>query len=143
LVLYTARVEHYKKLEEIVMKKLPAFIAAFIITACIGVGILALAANALFNQNTVALASAPSQTANVSSQADPATIQQMQDLINQYQQREKQYQDELNQASQQLADANQQISGYQNILQQLQQMGVINISRNGQISVPQSFGDDH
>lgn len=126
------------------MKKLPAFIAAFIITACIGAGILALAANALFNQNTVALASAPSQSSNASSQADQATVQQMQDLINQYQQREKQYQDELSKASQQLQDANQQISEYQNILQQLQQMGVINISRNGQISVPQFFGgDDH
>ena len=72
-------------------------------------------------------------------------IAQLQALVQQYQDREKQYQTELNQAAQKINQANQQASqanqtaqDYQNILMQLQQMGVISISANGQITVNRS-----
>jgi septal ring factor EnvC (AmiA/AmiB activator) len=140
------------------MKKLPAILASLLITACIALGMFTLGANALFNPNGVAAASAPSNniSANAVSNASiPAgdanttQLKQLQALVaqyqqreQQYQQREQQYQDQLNQARQQLRQASQQVQQYQNVLEALQQAGIIQID-NGQIFIPRQFGDNN
>jgi septal ring factor EnvC (AmiA/AmiB activator) len=138
------------------MKKIPAILASLCITACIGLGMFAVGANALFNPNGVAAASDP--TSSISANRDsnarvPAVdanttqLKQLQDLVaqyqqreQQYQQREQQYQDQLNQARQQLSQASQQVQQYQNVLEALQQAGIIQIN-GGQILIPRGFGD--
>lgn len=148
------------------MKKVPALIAAFVTTLVVGVLMGVMAFNALLNPNTVQAADSPDQPAQV--QALPqvtatgdsaAQVKQLQDLVSQYQAREKQYQSQLNQARQRLEQANtqiqqaqgavQQVKQYQSLLDQLQQMGVIQIDGSGQVTVPRfrgfeehgSFGD--
>lgn len=141
------------------MKKVQAFIAAFIVTALIGAGIFAIGSDA------VAKASAsPAQTqvtttnqandVTVSTQSatDAATqIAQLKGLIAQYQSREKQYKTELDQANQQisqanqqLSDANQQVQSLQGVLVELQQRGIISIQSDGtiQLRVRARGGDD-
>ena len=153
------------------MKTFPAILAALGITAIVAVGMLLIGANALFNPNagpifnsptTVQAAAPASNTSavNVSANAANGTtagstaasaqqIAQLQSLVKQYQDREKQYQTELDQAAQKLNQTNQQLSQsnqtaqeYQNILAQLQQMGVIQVSSDGQITVNRSGGGD-
>lgn len=132
------------------MKKFAAILAALLITVCIGLAMFALGANALLNPNGAAFASAPGNSntttsgSNVNSAlaSDPnaAQVKQLQDLVAQYQQREKQYRDQLNQARQQLGQASQQIQQYQNLLEALQQAGIIQI-QGEQIFIPRGFGD--
>lgn len=139
------------------MKTFPAILAALGITAVVAIGMLLIGANALFNPNagpifnspTNVQAAAPASTTGTVSAVSASTsatsaqqIAQLQALVKQYQDREKQYQTELDQAAQklnqantQLSQANQSAQSYQNILMQLQQMGVIQISNDGQISV--------
>ncbi len=156
------------------MKKLPAIIAAFVTTLVLACLMVAVVANALMNPNTVQAADTPGQVTGVSSAnasgtngsvspvsdvtnnsaAAQAQIQQLQSLVAQYQARDKQYQDreqqllsQINQLKQTAQNANSQAQQYQNILGQLQQMGVIRITQSGQIFVPSfsrnGFGDDH
>ncbi len=142
------------------MKVIPAIFAALLITTLVGVGIMVVGANALFNQNTLPVLNSPQQavsgaaaagTTGTTQQAgqqasqQQAQLQQMQNLVQQYQQREKQYQTQLNNAAQQLNQANQQVQQYQQLLEALQQQGVIRITADGQVMVPrQRFsGDDH
>ena len=125
------------------MKKKPALIAAFLTTLVIAIAMILVGLGALLNPDSVAVASAPAAASNASS-ADPAAVntsaadqvKQLQDLISQYQQREQQYQQQEQQLQNQLNQASSQAQQYQSILNQLQQMGVIQISSNGQISVP-------
>jgi uncharacterized protein YlxW (UPF0749 family) len=133
---------------EIIMKKKPAIIAALITTFIIGLFMFAIGINALMN---TAAASANSSTtvassSVASSSSDASTtdqqIQQLQALVAQYQARETQYQAELTQAAQELSQANQlantsssQAQNYQQILTQLQQAGLIQISADGQITI--------
>jgi TolA-binding protein len=130
------------------MKHLPAFIAAFIITAIVACAMLAIGANALINKNTVPVSNAPANSSSGvvpvsstdnSTQANNATqaqIQQLQSLISQYQARDQQYQSQLNQLIQQVNQDNTQIQNLQNILVELQNRGLIFIGRDGRILIP-------
>lgn len=154
------------------MKSIPALLSAFVITAMIGVSMLVIGANALFNPRTTVMASSPAaqvDSAAPSGSAADAQTADTQALITQYQDREKQYQQrldeavqKLNAANQQIQQANQQIQQdngqmqqadqtiqtYQNVLTQLQRRGLIRIDQNGQItlgrgSAPVTQSDDH
>ena len=145
------------------MKTFPAILAALGITAVVAIGMLLIGANAFFNPNsgpvsnspTTVQAAAPASDANLISASVSAAgtseqqIAQLQALVKQYQGRETQYQTELDQAAQklnqmnqQLTQANQTAQDYQNILAQLQQMGVIQISGNGTITVNRFGGEN-
>lgn len=123
-------------------KQIPALIAALIMTLVVGTGLLALGLDALFPKPVAASAqvSAPAQ--------DTA---QMQKLLDEYKAREAQYDAQLKQAAdrisqdeQQLNQAGQQVRIYQSILMQLQQQGVITITRDGRIMVGQGeSGESH
>ncbi len=137
------------------MKTLPALLFALGITAVVAVAMVVIGSNALVNPNTTPITNSPPSSnvaavsLNTSSQAaDPpaasqtAQLQQLQALVTQYQDREKQYQSELNQSIQQLNDANTQlqqanaeIQQFQQLLQLLQERGLIRITSDGQIYV--------
>jgi uncharacterized protein HemX len=103
------------------MKHFTAWLAAFLITAVLGLGILLLGFSTLTNRNTVAMQDSPaSVTQNVS--AGTGDVQQMQSLINQYQT--------------QLDQANQQIQEYQSLIVALARRGVIVIGNDGRIYLP-------
>ena len=130
------------------MKRLQGLIAATIITVLVGFGMLAIGVNAASNPDSAPVSDSPSQASTVSSTAAPgpaqAQITQLQSLIKQYQDREKQYQDrekqyqsELSSVSQKLSDATAEVDQLQQILIALQQRGVIRISNDGRISIPQ------
>ncbi len=120
------------------MKRLQGFIAATFITAIVAVGMVGIGANALSNPNSVAVSNSPASNspAQVSAKAtdqSAAQIEQMQNLIKQYQNREQQYQTEIKSLSQQLSDANATAEQAQQVLQALQERGVIQITRDGRI----------
>jgi peptidoglycan hydrolase CwlO-like protein len=127
------------------MKALPALFFALVITMVIGASMLVIGSNALFNKNSVPVLNSPNTT-NVSAaipSSNQQTVEQMQQLITQYQAREKQYQTELNDAAQQLSQANQQLNQYsqmmdsvQRLLNELQRRGIITITNDGQILIP-------
>ena len=130
------------------MKRLRGLIAATIITVLVGLGMLAIGVNAASNTDSVPVSDSPGQTSTVASNAAPdqtqAQINQLQGLIKQYQDREKQYQDrekqyqsELSSVSQKLSDATAEVDQLQQVLIALQQRGVIRISNDGRISIPQ------
>ncbi|MEJ2757810.1 MAG: hypothetical protein P8046_04935 [Anaerolineales bacterium] len=110
---------------------IPALVTAFGITFLLGIVMLALGANAFFKTNLINAKAASVETIDLQT----ASPEEIQTLIETYQKREAQYQKELDQAAQQLSDANSQIAGYQSVLHQLQSLGVIQVSANGQISV--------
>jgi peptidoglycan hydrolase CwlO-like protein len=125
-------------------KKLTAFLAAVLSTACIGVAILAISGAALFNPNGSAAAQSPSQAAvSINSGSNnQAQVQQLQSLVaqyqareQQYQAREQQYQQQLDAASGQVQQAQQQIQEIQSLLNALQQRGLITITGDGQIVI--------
>lgn len=121
------------------MKHVTALIAAAVITTLVGAAMFAVGANAMLNKNTVPIANSPTAAANNSTSAgDPpgSQIQQLQNLIAQYQQREQQYQDQINQLEQQLNQDSQNIQQYQNLLMALQERGVILITRDGRVLIP-------
>jgi len=121
-------------------KHIPALIAAFAITAIVGVLMLGLGANALFNKNVITAQAASSDN---SINLDTATPEELKALIAEYQSREAQYQQELNQAADQINQANGQIEQYQSFIMALQNAGVIQINRNGQVTVMTSpFGNN-
>lgn len=138
------------------MKSIPAILSAFVITAVVGISMLVIGANALFNPNTTAMASSAAPAADVApvSSVDAQTGD-MQALIQQYQDREKQYQQRLDeavqklnaanqriqQANDQLQQANQTIQNQQNILEQMQQNGLIRIDQSGQVTL--AHGKEH
>jgi biotin-(acetyl-CoA carboxylase) ligase len=122
------------------MKRLQGFIAASFITAIVAVGTVGIGVNALSNPNTVAVSNSPAQTtqaAQVSTKAatdqTSAEIDQMQNLIKQYQSREQQYQTEIKSLSQKLSDANATADQARQILDALQQRGIIQITQDGRI----------
>jgi septal ring factor EnvC (AmiA/AmiB activator) len=122
-------------------KQISAILAALFITGFIALCITVVGANALVNKNSVPVSNSPQATVVASSANDPSAatqtqIQQLEDRINQYQQREQQYQQELQTAQQQLQDANSQLAQFQQLLQVMQQRGLILINQNGQIFLP-------
>jgi septal ring factor EnvC (AmiA/AmiB activator) len=119
------------------MKRLQGLIAATFITAIVAVGTVGIGVNALSNPNSVAVSNSPAQAAQVSANAatdqTSAEIDQMQNLIKQYQSREQQYQTEIKSLSQKLSDANATANQSQQVLQALQERGIIQITRDGRI----------
>jgi TolA-binding protein len=132
--------------------KLPALLAAFLITAVIALSMAVVGVNALVNPNSTSVsnspvASAAAVTTGVS--ADQATVGQLQTLISQYQQHEQQYQQREQQYQQQIQQDQQQIQQDQTQLQQaadqaaqiqqllvtLQDRGLIQVDQNGQITI--------
>jgi peptidoglycan hydrolase CwlO-like protein len=118
-------------------KHYTALLAAFVITICIGAGMILISASALWNKNGVPVADSPAAataTAEIKS-AEQAQIQQLQSLVTDYQTREAQYQNELRSAGQDLEQANNQIRQYQIVLMALQNRGYIEIDPSGRITI--------
>ncbi len=119
------------------MKRLQGLIAATLITGIVGFGMVGIGANAASNTDSVPVSNSPAQTAQASTKAAPdqtsAQIDQLQNLIKQYQSREQQYQTEIKSLSQKLSDANATADQAQQILQALQERGIIQITRDGRI----------
>ena len=119
------------------MKRLQGLIAATAVTGIVALGMVGIGVNAASNPNSVAVSDSPAQTAQVSanSAADQtsAQIDQLQNLIKQYQSREQQYQTEIKSLSQKLSDANATADQARQIIQALQERGIIQISRDGRI----------
>jgi uncharacterized protein YlxW (UPF0749 family) len=119
-------------------KQYTALLVAFVITACIGAGMLLISVSALVNKNGVPVADSPA-AATATAQAttaEQAQIQQLQSLVAQYQTREVKYQSELQSAGQGLQQANDQLRQYQMLLAALQDRGVITIDSSGRVSIP-------
>jgi len=137
------------------MKQIQALVAAIVVTAVIGLGMLAIGVNAALNTNTVPVNDSPP---SVSAAANDSQIsaQDSGNLVAQYQDREKQYQTQLSQANAkiqqlnslvtqyqdrekqyqaQLSQANAQAQGLQNILNELQRRGIIRINSDGTIQI--------
>ena len=106
-------------------------------TLVLGLVILALGLNALFNSNVTPVQAAGPTDQSIS--ADQATIDQLQSLIAQYQAREGQYQNELQQAADQLNQANTQLQQYQTLVTALEQAGVIQITGDGRVFIGRGF----
>ena len=119
------------------MKRFQGLIAATFITGIVAVGMVGIGVNAASNTNTAPVNDSPAKTAQVSANAaadqTSAQIDQLQNLIKQYQSREQQYQTEIKSLSQKLNDANTTADQARQILQALQERGIIQISRDGQI----------
>jgi peptidoglycan hydrolase CwlO-like protein len=128
-------------MEKVSMRKqVSAILAALFITGFIALCMTVVGANALVNKNSVPVSNSPQATVVASTTNDPPAaqteIQQLEARINEYQQREQQYQQELQTAQQQLQDANSQIAQFQQLLQVMQQRGLIFINQSGQIFLP-------
>ncbi len=123
-------------------KQISAILAAFFITGFIALCMTVVGANALVNKNSVPVSNSPQSTVTASTSTDPTSadtqteIQQLEARINEYQKREQKYQQELQTAQQQIQDANSQIAQFQQLLQVLQERGLIFINQNGQIFLP-------
>ena len=103
------------------MKHFTAWLAAFTITAVLGLGILVIGFSALTNRNTVTMQDTAS-SASISQNISTGEAQQMQALLGQYQA--------------QLDQANQEIEQYQSLIMALAQRGVIVIGNDGRITLP-------
>jgi peptidoglycan hydrolase CwlO-like protein len=129
-------------LEKVLMKKqISAILAALFITGFIALCMTVVGANALVNKNSVPVSNSPQSTVSASTSTDPSTatqteIQQLEAHINEYQKREQKYQQELQTAQQQIQDANSQIAQFQQLVQVLQERGLIFINQSGQIFLP-------
>lgn len=132
-------------------KSIPAFIAAFVVTAVLGSGMF------LIGQSALGASTAKAEAAATAVMVTADTAAQYDQVVAQYQARETQYQaelakasEEITQANQQIAAANQQIQQYQDLLTQLQNSGLITIASDGTVTINQSsqfgfmpFGDHH
>jgi hypothetical protein len=121
-------------------KTLPAFTAALGMTALIGLCILAFGVNALLNRNTVPVQAAP-QTGAAQTAQDPS-LQTLQDQITQYQAREAQYKTQLQQAADQINQLTTQNQNYQNLVNYLQNAGLIQISPDGRVFLNRNSSSD-
>jgi len=130
----TTQTSHFRK-------TIPAFAAALGITVVLAIIALAFGVNALHNHNTVPLqTTAPNDPpAATSGQAD---LQQLQALVQQYQSREAQYQSQLQQAANQINQLTQQNQQYQDLINFLQQAGVIQVGNDGRVYIRRNTGGD-
>jgi len=119
------------------MKRLQGLIAATFVTGIVALGMVGIGVNATSNPNSVAVSDSPAKAAqavaNAASDPSSAQIDQLQNQIKQYQGREQQYQTEIKSLSQKLSDANATADQARQILQALQERGIIQITRDGQI----------
>lgn len=140
------------------MKQILALITALIVTATVGLGMLAIGVNAATNPNSVPVSNSPNTPATTSD--PPAVTQassaQLNDVIAQYQNRDKQYQAQINQLNSlikqyqnreqqyqtQLDQVTSQEQALQSILLQLQQRRIIRILSDGTVQLLVGrFGD--
>lgn len=119
-------------------KQIPALIAALVMTLVVGTGLLALGLDALFPHTVAASSAAPASQAALNT-AD------VQKLLDEYKAREAKYDTQLKDAAkrisqdeQMLAQASRQVRAYQSVLMQLQQQGIITVTRDGRIFVNQA-----
>jgi peptidoglycan hydrolase CwlO-like protein len=121
-------------------KNIAVLTAALAMTIFISVAVLAFGVNAILNQNgtTTAQAAGLTSTEATSSQAasDQALIDQLQAQISEYQSREAQFQSELSNAADQINQLNQQTQQYQFLFNELQNAGVIGVTRDGRVFIP-------
>jgi septal ring factor EnvC (AmiA/AmiB activator) len=129
----------YRIKENIIMKRFQAMIAATITTGLIVLGMMVIGVEAAANTDTAPVSNSAAAATVVPTGSTTNQIQsqinQLQNLIKQYQSREQQYQTEISKLSQQLSDSGTQVNQLQDILTQLQQRGVIQITADGQIQV--------
>jgi biotin-(acetyl-CoA carboxylase) ligase len=118
------------------MKRLTALLAAFGMTAVVGLAMLGVGLNAMSNRNSVQTQNSPAASSAQASAASPAELQQMQSLIQQYQARDQQYQSQLNTVVQQLNQRNAQLQQFTQLLLELQSRGLIFIQPDGTILIP-------
>lgn len=116
------------------MRKTPALVAAFMITALVGILMLVVGGSALLGQKTPVV-SAVSDAVQASSGEATAQIVQLQARIAEYRAREQQWQQRLDQAQAQTSRVSAELQQYQKLVSALQQMGVITIDNNGQVLV--------
>jgi len=122
------------------MKRLQGLVAATLITGIVALGMVGIGVNATTNLTSVAVSDSPARTAqaaqavaSAASDQSTAQIDQLQNLIKQYQSREEQYQAEIKSLSQKLSEASATADQAQQILQALQERGIIQITRDGRI----------
>ena len=120
------------------MKRLQGLIAAALITAVVALGMVGIGVSAAANPNSVPVSNSLAAvttdvTANATAAELQAQVNQLQDLVKQYQSREQQYQTEIKTLSQKASDANTVVNQAQQILQALQERGLIQITRDGRI----------
>jgi septal ring factor EnvC (AmiA/AmiB activator) len=125
------------------MKKKPALIAAFVMTAVIGVLMLVAGGSALFPAPVVSASSAdPAAGASAANEQ----VAQLEARIAEYQAREQQWQQRLDQAQEQINQVSTELGQYQQLVSSLQEMGVLTIDNNGQVFVSRGgrgFERDH
>lgn len=123
------------------MNRLGAFIVALAVTLVIGLGMLVVGVNAVFNPSSVEASDSPGPAPALQNPTGNATVDQLNALIQQYRAREKQYQDRESQYQAQLDQATQQIQQLQGVLEQLQERGVISIGADGTIQLRRGRGE--
>jgi peptidoglycan hydrolase CwlO-like protein len=118
-------------------KRLPALLAAFLITGFITLAMGAVSLNALFNPNSVAASDKAGAAAASSapSSLQQAQIQQLQARIQEYQQREQQYQTQLQNDQQQIQRAGAEMEQFKQFILALQARGVIQIQPDGSVAI--------
>ena len=121
-------------------KHIPAFLAAFLMSAFLALAMGVVTVNAFVNKN-----SAPVADTQTAGSGDQAQIAQLQSLVQQYQDREQQYKDREQQYQQMIHDqqaqldaANQQIEQFNQFVLFLQSRGVVSVDDEGQVRL-----DDH
>jgi septal ring factor EnvC (AmiA/AmiB activator) len=133
------------------MNQLKALFASLLVTGLLAAVMFVIGASAVLSRPAAPVNAASNVSAVTNNTAaSSAETQQLRDLVNQYQAREKQLRaqlDDMNQqlnekdqqlaqANDQLAQANQQIGQFQNLLEALQERGVIQITADGRIRIP-------
>jgi nitrogen fixation/metabolism regulation signal transduction histidine kinase len=118
-------------------KHIPAFLAAFLMTAFVALAMGVVTVNAFVNKD-----SAPVANAQTTGSTDQAQIAQLQSLVQQYQDREQQYQQREQQYQQMIQDqqaqldaANQQIDQFKQFVLFLQSRGIVTLDNQGRVSL--------
>jgi peptidoglycan hydrolase CwlO-like protein len=131
------------------LKQILALVTAFLVTSLIGFGMLVIGANAATNPDSVPVSNAPGNPAAAINTNAQSPSGQPGDVIAQYQAREQQYQTQINQLNSLIAQYQSREKQYQSqldqvttqakqsqqILDQLQQRGVIRIMGDGSIQL--------
>lgn len=133
------------------MKKLPAIFAALVVTGVMALAMLVIGANAIFKPGSAAAANDPAAVEQIAiTGGDAQTVAQLQARIQEYQAREQQYQQQLQQARAEIEQANSQIEAansqliqYEQMIANLQQIGVVRIDDDGNLSVGRFGRGDH
>lgn len=121
------------------MKHASAIITAIIITAVIGLGILVVGLSAFTNKNVVPLQTSPNNSTGSTSGSAANSAGSAAYTSADVQQLEQQ----ITNLQSQLSQAGQMVQQYQGLLLALQQRGVIQIDRNGNIYIPQEESSSH